>query len=63
MNMRPWKMIGGRYILSDDDVLVADLYADSAEDFGLPSKRDVRQNGLLILKAVNVGLLRITGKP
>ena len=46
-----WRVEGGRYVVSSDDVLIADCYADSALDFGLPEPGKYRANARLIAAA------------
>jgi len=46
-----WRVEDGRYVVSDDDVLIADCYADSAMDFGLPEPNEYRGNARLIAKS------------
>jgi hypothetical protein len=46
-----WRVEDGRYIVSSHDVLIADCYADSAMDFGLPEPSEYRANALLIAAA------------
>ena len=46
-----WRVEDGRYVVSSDDVLIADCYADSAMDFGLPEPSEYRANARLIAKA------------
>lgn len=37
-----------RYVVDDNDVLVADCFADTVEDFGVPDLDDVAKNARLI---------------
>ncbi len=46
-----WRVEEGRYVVSSDEVLVADCYADSAMDFGLPEPSEYRANARLIAKS------------
>jgi hypothetical protein len=46
-----WRVEVGRYVVSSDDVLIADCYADSAMDFGLPEPSEYRVNARLITKS------------
>lgn len=46
-----WRVEGGRYVVSSDDVLIADCYADSEMDFGLPEPSEYRANAGLIAAA------------
>jgi hypothetical protein len=46
-----WRVEDGRYVVSSDDVLIADCYADSAMDFGLPEPSEYRVNARLIAKS------------
>ena len=50
-NSDTWRVEGGRYVVSSDDVLIADCYADSAMDFGLPQPSEYRANARLIAKS------------
>lgn len=46
-----WHVEEDRYVVDEDNVLIADCYADSALDFGLPSVHDVKANARLIAQA------------
>jgi hypothetical protein len=46
-----WRVEDRRYVVSSDDVLIADCYADSAMDFGLPEPSEYRANARLIAKS------------
>src|ERR1019366_6693545 len=46
-----WRVEDGRYVVSSDDVLIVDCYADSAMDFGLPEASEYRANARLIAKS------------
>jgi hypothetical protein len=46
-----WRVEDGRYVVSTDNVLIADCYADSAMDFGLPEPSEYRANARLIAKS------------
>src|ERR1019366_9789396 len=39
-----WRVEEGRYVVSSDDVLIADCYADTHLELGLPSKQEYRAN-------------------
>src|ERR1019366_5932191 len=43
-----WRVDDGSYVVSSDDVLIADCYADTAMDFGLPEPSEYRANARLI---------------
>ncbi len=40
-----------RYVVDENDVLVADCYADTAQDFGVPDLEDIAKNAKLIAAA------------
>jgi hypothetical protein len=46
-----WRVEEGRYVVSSDDVLIADCYADTHLELGLPSKQEYRANARLIAKS------------
>lgn len=46
-----------RYVISRDGVLIADCYADTALDLGLPSKEEFRANARIIAKAPQMSKL------
>ena len=46
-----WRVKDGRYVVSRDDVLIADCYADSAMNFGLPEPSEYQANARLIAKS------------
>lgn len=59
-----------RYVLGRGDMLIADCYADTAEDFGLPDPEEYQANAKLIAAAPELlsGLVSIleilrSGKP
>src|ERR1019366_10566832 len=43
-NSGNWRVEGGRYVVSSDGVLIADCYADTHLELGLPSKQEYRAN-------------------
>src|ERR1017187_1570509 len=52
-----WRVEEGRYVVSSDDVLIADCYADSAMDFGLPEPSEYQANARLIAKSPQMATL------
>jgi len=46
-----WRVEAGRYVVSSDDVFIADCYADTHLELGLPSKQEYRANARLIAKS------------
>lgn len=50
-NSDAWRVEDERYVVSRDEVLIADCYADSAMDFGLPEPSEYRGNARLIAKS------------
>jgi hypothetical protein len=46
-----WRVEEGRYVVSSEDVFIADCYADTHLELGLPSKEECRANSRLIAKS------------
>ena len=46
-----WNVQDGRYVVSEDNVLIADCYADSPLDFALPDKPEYRANARITATA------------